>query len=185
LLAAADMYGAHELDAITIAGNGEPTLSPYLNEIVDVVIRARDRDWPEARTAILSNGTLCDKASVRKAVAKLDERIIKLDAGTNWILEQLNRPVGRVSIQELIRRISLTPDVVIQSMFVHGPVDNTSPKDVSIWAGWLTKLNPSSVQIYSLDRIPAQTWVRKVPREELESIAEYVETTTGIRAHVY
>jgi wyosine [tRNA(Phe)-imidazoG37] synthetase (radical SAM superfamily) len=185
LLAAADTFGPNELDSITIAGNGEPTLSPHLDAIVDAVNAARDRDWPQARTVILSNGTMCHKPGVRAAIAKLDARVIKLDAGSNWILEQLNRPVRKLSMTELLQRISLIPDVVIQSMFVHGPVDNTGQHEIETWAAWLARLKPVSVQIYSLDRLPAKTWVRRVPRKTLESIAEYVETTTGIPAHVF
>ncbi len=185
LLEAAETFAADELDAITIAGNGEPTLSPYLNEIVDVVNLARDRDWPDARTVILTNGSLCHKPSVRAAIAKLDERIIKLDAGSNWILEQLNRPVANLSLPDLLRRLSTVPDIVIQSMFVHGPVDNTGAKEIEAWIGWLMRLHPTSVQIYSLDRTPAKNWVRPVPRAELERIAAQVESMTGIRAHAY
>jgi wyosine [tRNA(Phe)-imidazoG37] synthetase (radical SAM superfamily) len=199
LLLAADAFGdaCDELDTITIAGNGEPTLSPHLDEIVDVVTAARDRDWPQARTVILSNGTLCHKPTVRNALARLDERVIKLDAGTNWILDQMNRPErsasatarsfekGKLSVTELIRRISNLPDIIIQSMFVHGPVDNTGPAEIEAWTGWIAKLQPAGVQIYSLDRMPAKDWVRQVPRQTLESIAEYVETNTGIPAHIF
>lgn len=185
LRAASDTFAPDDLDAITITGNGEPTLSPYLNEIVDTVNAARDRDWPRARTIILSNGTMCHKAGVRTAMAKLDERVVKLDAGSNWILDQLNRPVSKLSLSELLRRISMMPEIIVQSMFVHGPTDNTGAKEIESWAGWLARLKPTSVQIYSLDRRPAKNWVRQVPRNELESIAQYLESTTGIRAHVF
>src|SRR6266498_2592592 len=110
LLTAADTFGSDELDSITIAGNGEPTLSPHLDAIVDVVNAARDRDWPQARTVILTNGTTCHKTKVRSALAKLDQRVVKLDAGTNWMLEQLNRPATKLSMTELLRRISMIPE---------------------------------------------------------------------------
>src|SRR3989442_5227588 len=57
LASAALTFAPDELDSITIAGNGEPTLAPELNAIVDIVNEARDRDWPQARTVILTNGT--------------------------------------------------------------------------------------------------------------------------------
>jgi len=150
-----------------------------------IVTAARDRDWPQARTVILTNGTTCHKPSVRAALAKLDERVVKLDAGTNWILEQMNRPVGRLCMTELLRRISMVSQLTIQSMFVHGPIDNTRTKDVESWAAWLRLLAPLSVQIYSLDRLPAKDCVRPVPRAELESIAKYLESTAGIPTHVF
>jgi wyosine [tRNA(Phe)-imidazoG37] synthetase (radical SAM superfamily) len=185
LVAAATTFSPDDLDAITIAGNGEPTLSPHLDAIVDVVNAARDRDWPQARTTILSNGTMSHKPGVRAALAKLDERIIKLDAGSNWLLEQINRPAGKLCMTELLRRISMAPEIVIQSMFVHGPIDNTGQRDIETWTAWLAQLKPTAVQIYSLDRMPAKSWVRKVPRSKLEWIAEYVESATGIPSHVF
>lgn len=185
LLEAVDRIAAEELDSIAITGNGEPTLSPHLDAIVDVVTEFRDRDWPQARTVILTNGSTCGKASVRNAIAKLDERIVKFDAGTNWILEQLNRPHGRLRIQELRWQLSLVSDIVVQSMFVHGPIDNTTPAQVEAWTECLRLLKPASVQIYSLDRFPAKSWVQQVPRKTLDSIAEYVETTAGVPVHVY
>ena len=185
LRAAARAFTPDDLDAITITGNGEPTLSPHLDAIVDIVNSARDRDWPQARTVILSNGTMCYKPTVSAALAKLDERVIKLDAGSNWILEQINRPAKKLCMTELLRRISMMPDIVIQSMFVHGPIDNTGPKEIETWTGWLARLKPTAVQIYSLDRMPAKSWVRKVARDKLQWIAEYVASTTGIPAHVF
>jgi wyosine [tRNA(Phe)-imidazoG37] synthetase (radical SAM superfamily) len=185
LAASANTFAADELESIIVAGNGEPTLSPYLDAIVDMVNRARDRDWPQARTIILTNGTLFNKPAVRAAIAKLDERIVKLDAGSNWMFDQINRPAGRLCAPELLRRISMVNDIVIQSMFVHGPIDNTRPHEIKRWSAWLTQLRPARVQIYSLDRQPAKNWVRGVSPNELNSIAEYVESTTGIRAEAF
>src|SRR5262249_3723868 len=149
LRSAAAVFGSDELDSITIAGNGEPTLAPELDAIIDVVNEARDRDWPQARTVILTNGTMCHKRGVRSALAKLDQRVVKLDAGTDWMLEQLNRPTRKLSMAELLRRIAMLPEIIIQSMFVHGPVDNTGRKDIEAWCRWLAQLAPLSIQIYS------------------------------------
>ena len=79
----------------------------------------------------------------------------------------------------------MAPGIVIQSMFVHGPIDNTGSKEIEAWTTWLKRLKPAGVQIYSLDHRPAKSWVREVPRNELESIAEYLESTAGIPAHVF
>jgi len=185
LVSAASWFGPDELDSITIAGNGEPTLAPELDAIIDIVNEARDRDWPQARTVILTNGTMCHKPRVSAAIAKLDQRIVKLDAGTNWMLEQLNRPATKLTMTELLRRISMMPEIIIQSMFVHGPVDNTGRHDIEAWCRWLAQLAPLSIQIYSLARTPAKSWVRPVRRGELEAISTYVESIVGIQAQVF
>jgi wyosine [tRNA(Phe)-imidazoG37] synthetase (radical SAM superfamily) len=185
LIAASETFGARDVDSITIEGNGEPTLAPQLDEIVDVVTACRDRDWPQAKTVILTNGTTAHKPSVRAALAKLDYRVVKLDAGTNWIFDELNRPVGKRCLNDVVRSISMLPDIVIQSMFVHGPIDNTGPREIEAWTNWLQKLAPLAVQIYSLNRMPAKRWVRSVRRFELDTIATYVEARTGIRVSVF
>jgi len=128
---------------------------------------------------------MCHKRKVRSALAKLDQRVVKLDAGTNWMLEQLNRPTAKLSLTELLRRISLLPEIIVQSMFVHGPVDNTGRKDLEAWCRWIAQLAPLIVQIYSLARTPAKSWVRAVRRRELEAISAYVQSIIGIEAHVY
>jgi wyosine [tRNA(Phe)-imidazoG37] synthetase (radical SAM superfamily) len=185
LAGASEKFASDDLDSITIAGNGEPTLAPHLDEIVDIVTEARDRDWPQARTVILTNGTMCHKANVRAALAKLDVRVVKLDAGSNWTFDQMNRPDMKLSLTELLRRISMMPEIVIQSMFVHGPIDNTGRKEIEAWTDCLATLAPIGVQIYSLDRVPAKDWVREVRRGELEAIGAYVESMLGIHADVF
>lgn len=185
LAQAAERFRPDDLDAVTICGNGEPTLNPNLEAIADAVVEARDFYWPQARTVILTNGSMCHRPRVCKAVAKLDERVVKLDAGTNWMLDQLHRPAEYLSINDLVWRISVMPEIIIQSMFVEGPVDNTRPEHVRQWIDKLRQLRPLSVQIYSLDRQPAESWVRPVRRERLNEIASQVETAMQIPVHVY
>ena len=79
----------------------------------------------------------------------------------------------------------MLPEIIVQSMFVHGPVDNTGRKDLEAWCRWIAQLAPLSVQIYSLARTPAKSWVRAVRRGELEAISAYVQSIVGIEAHVY
>jgi wyosine [tRNA(Phe)-imidazoG37] synthetase (radical SAM superfamily) len=62
---------------------------------------------------------------VRSALARLDRRVVKLDAGRNWTFDELNRPTFKLNVSELARRISMVPEITVQSMFVHGPIDNT------------------------------------------------------------
>lgn len=45
-------------DVLTFAGNGEPTMHPDFEEIVDGVIALRDRLCPNAKVSVLSNATM-------------------------------------------------------------------------------------------------------------------------------
>jgi wyosine [tRNA(Phe)-imidazoG37] synthetase (radical SAM superfamily) len=172
------------LDSLTIAGNGEPTLFPDIGELVDAVVDARDCHWPTARTVILTNGTLLHRPDVRRALARLDKRILKLDAGTDRMMDQLNRPTAKLTVDSLVKRLEMVDDIAIQSMFVKGTVDNTSDDQLEQWMGWIQRIMPVEVQIYSIDRLPAVP-LEPVAGPELERIARHVRDVCGVSAVAY
>lgn len=66
-------------------------------------------------------------------------------------------------------------------MFLRGEVggakvDNTTEEEISGWLQALKQINPKQVMIYTIDReTPVQT-LYKVPREEMEKIADRART---------
>ena len=59
-----------ELDVITFAGNGEPTMHPEFSGIVDDTIEIRNKYFPIARIAVLSNATLIYKPQIIETLKK-------------------------------------------------------------------------------------------------------------------
>jgi wyosine [tRNA(Phe)-imidazoG37] synthetase (radical SAM superfamily) len=168
------------VDAITFSGNGEPTLHPGLKTIVESAASLRDRYIPAAKLAILSNSSTVDKREVRAALEPIDLKIMKLDAGTERLLRRINLPAGGYDFNRMIQALAELEGVVLQSMFVSGPVDNTDPPAVREWLMRIVDIRPSRVQVYSLDRTPPDSRVRAVPITVLESIAYYAGWRTGI-----
>ena len=80
-------------DALTFAGNGEPTLHPDFANIVDDTIVLRDRYAPGAKVSVLSNSSMIGDPSVFNALLKMDNNILKLDAGSERIFQLMNNPV--------------------------------------------------------------------------------------------
>jgi len=170
----------HTIDAITFAGNGEPTMHPKFEQIVDEVIKLRNELAPEARIAVLTNATKVDEPSVFRALMQVDERQVKLDAGTEEVFRQVDLPVEGITLANIVKSIErFHGDVTIQTMFVRGQyndhtIDNTTPSQVAAWLKLLDHLRPNKLQIYSLDRAPAAPALQKVPRVDLETIADRV-----------
>jgi wyosine [tRNA(Phe)-imidazoG37] synthetase (radical SAM superfamily) len=170
---------------ITFSGNGEPTLHPEFDKIVDEVIKLRDKYLPQAKVAILSNSSNVSLPEVKKALKKLDLRIMKLDCGTKEMFEKMNSPAKGIEYEELVDDLKELKNIIIQSVFIGGEVTNTKPDEVEEWIERLRYILPKKIQIYSLDRPFIGKSISKVDRYVLSKIAELASELSGIEVEVY
>ena len=177
-------------DAITFAGNGEPTLHPDFPMIVDDTIQLRNQYTPEAKVSILSNSSTLSDPLIVAALKKLDNNILKLDAGSEHIFRIMNNPLNPLDFRSMIDSLKkFNGKVIIQSMFIRGfyndePVDNTLEEEIRLWIDHLEYIRPARVMLYSIARAtPAQN-LEKIAIFELENIAAKVRDR-GIEATVY
>jgi wyosine [tRNA(Phe)-imidazoG37] synthetase (radical SAM superfamily) len=170
---------------ITFSGNGEPTLHPDFEEIVERVVAVRDRNGLDARVAALSNSTGLTDDSVLRGLSRLDVRIMKLDAGTDEVLKRINRPAEGFKVDGVVEGLKRLSEVTMQSVFVAGAVTNAGDEDVAAWIERVTEVGPREMQIYSLENAPAMSALRGVPRDRLAEIALKVTKRVGIEPGVY
>lgn len=177
-------------DVITFAGNGEPTLHPEFEGIIDDTVRLRDELSPKSRIAVLSNATTLHKPGVVDALKRVDDNILKLDSGVPETILLLNKPEGRFDLDKLVIQLSqFKGAVTIQTMFLRGTfngveIDNTTAHEIEKWIGLLKEIQPGMVMIYSIARdTPAQNLVG-VSLSELEEIASRVNSETSIPVQV-
>ena len=173
------------IDSITICGNGEPTLYPALAEVIVTVNKLRDRYQPHARVAILSNSSTVGDPSVRAALELFDLKFMKFDAGSEEMFRQLNHPVAPVYMGEIIAGLNELKNTFLQSCFVQGRVTNADPDSVGMWIEKVREIHPLGVQIYSLDREPADKRIDKVSLTTLQWIASEVRWRAGVQAEVF
>ena len=167
-------------DVITFAGNGEPTIHPEFEGIIDDTIALRDRFAPEAKVSVLSNATQLHREGVRNALHKVDNAILKLDSAFTETAKLINKPQGDYSVERIVEQLAaFGKEFVLQTMFLRGEyngskVDNTTESEVLAWLAIVEHLRPRSVMVYSIDRATPCKTLEKVGREELEKIAERV-----------
>jgi wyosine [tRNA(Phe)-imidazoG37] synthetase (radical SAM superfamily) len=137
---------------ITFSGNGEATIHPDFDNIVDGVIELRNKYVPNSKTAILSNSTNVANEQIRKTLSNLDVRIMKLDCGDENLFKIYNRPVVLIELDSIIQGLSKMNDVIIQTLFTAGDHGNSKGKNIEHWIEKLKQISPSYVQIYTLDR---------------------------------
>lgn len=178
------------LDVITFSGNGEPTVNPDFPGIVDDVIALRNEFFPEAKVSVLTNSTRIFTPRVAEALKKVDNNILKLDSAIEATMRAIDCPVERSftveKVVEGLRQFEGTG--IIQTMFLRGEhngvvIDNTTPEEVSALIEAYRRIRPREVMIYSLDRTTPEENLTKVPREELERIAEEIRRE-GIKVEV-
>ena len=168
-------------DVITFAGNGEPTMHPDFEGVIDDTIALRDRICPSAKISVLSNATQIGREEVRRALLKVDNNILKLDSAFDETVRLINNPVGKYAVADVVRNMKLFKgQMILQTMFLRGeydghPIDNTVEREVAAWLKLVEEIRPRQVMVYSLDRdTPCQT-LQKVSHEDLQAIAARVE----------
>lgn len=143
-------------DVITFAGNGEPTLHPEFEGIIDDTIELRNKLTPNARIAVLSNATMLHKKSVINALLKVEDNIQKLDSAFEKTIRVLDCPNGKFNLENVVEQlVNLNGKVIIQTMFVKGSfkgteIDNTTEEEVAAWIELLKKIKPAQVMIYTI-----------------------------------
>lgn len=168
-------------DVITFAGNGEPTLHPYFESIIEDTIALRDKHCPGAKVSVLSNATQIHREDVRRALLRVDNNILKLDSAFDATVQLMNKPQGAYTVARTVELLkAFEGNLIVQTMFLRGEylgqrVDNTTEEEVSAWLRLVEEIRPKQVMVYSLDRdTPCQT-LEKVEKDELRGIAERVE----------
>ncbi|MFA5326567.1 MAG: radical SAM protein [Prolixibacteraceae bacterium] len=164
-------------NVITFAGNGEPTLHPDFEGIIDDTIELRNRLTPNARIAVLSNATMLHKTSVIKALLKVDDNIQKLDSGFEETIRKIDCPASNFKLKNVVENLKLFGGkVIVQTLFLKGNfkgeiIDNTTDEELSAWLKLVVEIMPSQVMIYTIDRDTPATGLEKVKLEELQNIA--------------
>ncbi len=169
-------------DVITFAGNGEPTIHPDFEAIIDDTLALRDELCPTAKVSVLSNATMLHHEGVCRALSRVDNNILKLDSAFDATARLMNGPAQPdYSTQRVAERIaSFGGQAIVQTMFLRGqidgtPIDNTTAEEVEAWLKLVEQIRPRQVMIYTIDRATPAPDLYKIPRDEMEVIAARVE----------
>jgi len=140
----------YEFDVLTITSNGEPTLYPYLDELVD--------NLKEHKLLILSNSSTIYKKNIQKILKKFDVVKLSLDAVSEDIFKKIDRPLKGIDIKDIIDGIIefrkvYTKELIIEILVVKGI--NDKEEEFEKLNEVLKKIKPDRVDISTIDRPPA------------------------------
>lgn len=179
------------LDVITFSGNGEPTLHPDFEGVINDTIRLRDQYFPEVKISVLSNSTRLGDAGVCRALERVDNNILKLDSAIDSTVRSLDRPVDPAfSIEKTIGRIAaFGKGAIVQTMLTRGThngqvVDNTTEAELDALIEAYKRIKPGSIMLYTIDRPTPEGSLRRIPAQELRTAADRITARTGIPVQV-
>jgi wyosine [tRNA(Phe)-imidazoG37] synthetase (radical SAM superfamily) len=175
---------------ITFAGNVEPTLHPEFEHIIENTILLRDEYFPKAMITVLSNATRLDRENIKRALLRIDNNVLKLDAGTNATFQAINRPTHAITLEKVVEDLKgFGGNLTIQTMLIRGEVegkhvDNTTEGEITLWLEHIREINPKLVMLYPIDRMTPYRTLAKVPEAEFKALAKRIEAL-GIKAEVF
>ena len=160
------------IDSITFSGDGEPTLNPEFQTIIDLTLDFRDRYYPAAKVSVLSNATRIGRPGVFEALRKVDNPILKLDAPTDEQVALVNKPAGEYHVAQVVGQMArFQGDFVMQTMFLRGP-GWESAQWVEGWMEIVRQLKPREIMVYTIDRETPMKGLGKYTVEEMRALVQ-------------
>ncbi len=170
--------GGEPLDVITFSGNGEPTLHPDFEGIIEDTIALRDLYAPSAQISVLSNSTMLGREAVDRALTRVDNNILKLDSAVERTMRLIDRPNSAgFDVKGVVERMKrFSGECIVQTMLIRGNYngehfDNTTDDEIDALIEAYRVISPRSIMLYSIDRKTPHDDLEKVNREDIERIA--------------
>jgi wyosine [tRNA(Phe)-imidazoG37] synthetase (radical SAM superfamily) len=181
---------------IAFSGDGEPTTYRNFDEIVQAVAelkRTHHRD--DVKLVLITNASMFHRPVVQRALEILDENQgeiwAKLDAGTEKYFQTVERT--KIPFRQILDNITSAASrrpIVIQSLFM---AINGEPPDETEIGEFCDRLNEciaqggriSLVQVYTIARQPAESYVAPLQNTMVDRIAETVAERTGLSTEVF
>lgn len=185
-----------EIRDFAFSGDGEPTTCRVFAECVQRVAEIRRRaGLDRAKIVLITDACYLTRPEVVAGLVIMDENNgeiwAKLDAGTEEYYRLINRP--NFPLQHVVNEITAAArvrPVVIQSLFmrVHGRAPESTEleafvdrlQDILAGGGRI-----DHVQIYTIARPPAESFVTALSRDDVDGIADLVRKRTGLPIEAY
>ena len=159
-----------DVDVITLTANGEPTLYPDLDALVDGLNRVKG----DKKLLILSNASTIYHDSMQATLSKIDIVKLSLDCASEGCFKKIDRAMVSIMIADIIEgmkrfRSRYEGDMVIEILVIKGV--NDTKEEMQRLNRVLHEIEPDRIDLGSIDRPPAYG-VQAVSEEVLKELAE-------------
>lgn len=165
------MQNNEKPDYITYSGSGEPTLYKDFG----ILTKEIKEKYPDQKIALLTNSSLFYLEEVREDANLCDLVLPSLDAASNLEFLKLDRPHPKLKLDKIIDGLiefrKIYSGLIYLEVFFAKGINDTQ-NNINALYETIKEINPDKVQLNTLDRPPAESFVEAVSKEFLESIVE-------------
>jgi len=141
-------------DVITLTANGEPTLYPYLDELIEKI----DAVKANKQTLILTNTATLSDPKTYHSLLHLDQVKLSLDAVTPEVFKKIDRPHEGIDLDSLVHSVisfsqEYTGKLFIEVLFVKAL--NDTPEEIAAINRVLEQVKCERIDLGTIDRPPA------------------------------
>lgn len=159
-----------DIDVVTLTANGEPTLYPYMKEL----IRELNTIKKDSKLLILSNGANTTSQEIQEVLLDIDIVKLSLDCATQKCFKKIDRPLAGISVSNIIEAIKCfrkiyKKELVIEILVVKGI--NDKEEEFESLKLVLDEIHPDRIDVSTIDRPPAYD-VKGVSIERLKELAD-------------
>jgi len=184
------------LNDIAFSGDGEPTTYKNFDEIISACAELKSKhELHDVKMVLITNASMFHRPPVEAGLAILDnnqgEIWAKLEAGTAEYFKKIDRtPIPFQRILDNIAAAARIRPVVIQSLFMNVAGDPPPPAELSAFCDRLNEIQTAGgqikmVQVYTVARRPAESYVTSLSDQQVDAIVELVEKQTKIPAAAF
>jgi wyosine [tRNA(Phe)-imidazoG37] synthetase (radical SAM superfamily) len=184
------------LNDIAFSGDGEPTTYRNFDEIISRCAEVKRRKGlSDVKLVLITNASMFHREHVQRGLKILDENNgeiwAKLDAGTSdyyHLIERTTIPFEQVLAN--ITEVAKLRPIVIQSLFMKVSGEPPPPSEITAFCERLREIISAAghiklVQIYTVARPPAESFVTSLSNHEVDAIRDQVRHTTGLSAESF
>ncbi len=184
------------LNDIAFSGDGEPTTYRNFDAIMEACAeRKRLAGADQAKMVLITNASMFHRPHVQRGLEILDanhgEIWAKLDAGTEEYFRRVDRtsiPFSR--ILDNILAVARVRPIVIQSLFMRIAGEGPDAQEIDAYSNRLQAIVNAGgqirlVQIYTVARRPAESYVKPLMPGEVDHIVERVARATGLECQAF
>ena len=168
------------IDFVTFSGSGEPTLNRDLGRLISVVKKLTD-----IPVAVITNGSLLWKQEVQDALLEADVVLPSLDAGSEPLFHNINRPHSSLHLESIIKGLmnfrNAFPGQIWLEIFLLGGV-NGIQNEIEKIAATVESIQPDKIQLNTAVRPPAEPFVVPLSKVQMERFIEEFPCPTEIIA---